>query len=273
VHTREGGDTLDESTPLAPPPGDSYGISKLLAERTLAKIAARGLSTVILRPTRIYGPFSRTFTIRPLQALAQGRMMIGGDPDVAANMVYVDNVVEAIARALEAPDTMSSREYLVTDPEQRTLRQFYDDFGEPHSLRVKLAGPRPTATPRPGFMARWRDGLRTIALSAELRGMIKRVINTDPVGTWPRKLWDRSPALQARALRLFGVDSAVVYRRAGGSDDSGLTYSGESRKVSSAKAMSEIGYTAAVCRVRAVELTQMWAEHARLLPPQDRETT
>src|SRR5947207_15600964 len=56
VHQREGVPIIDESVPLAPPRGDSYGQNKLAAEQALASVAAKGLSTVILRPTRNDGP-------------------------------------------------------------------------------------------------------------------------------------------------------------------------------------------------------------------------
>ena len=77
VHRRDGAGVIDETVPLEPPAGDAYGRNKLDAERALPEIAAEGLSTVTLRPTRIYGPLSRTFTMRPLPALSEGRLAIG----------------------------------------------------------------------------------------------------------------------------------------------------------------------------------------------------
>jgi nucleoside-diphosphate-sugar epimerase len=70
VHRRDGTGTLDETTPLEPPAHDDYGRNKLLAEQAVAEVSAQGLSSVILRPTRIYGPFSKTFTVRPLDAIS-----------------------------------------------------------------------------------------------------------------------------------------------------------------------------------------------------------
>jgi hypothetical protein len=137
---RQSDGVLDETVSLAPPATDRYGQNKLLAEREVQKVAERGLSSIILRPTRIYGPFSKTFTISPLQAISAGRFAIRGDGNVPANMVYVDNVVEAIARALDAPAPSGSA-YLVSDPEQVSLREFYDYFARAAGFAVRLAPP------------------------------------------------------------------------------------------------------------------------------------
>jgi nucleoside-diphosphate-sugar epimerase len=256
---------INEEVPLTPPTNDSYGRNKLDAERALAAVAAKGLSTIVIRPTRIYGPFSRTFTMRPLQALAEGRLAIGGDSAIPANMVYVDNIVAAIERALEAPRSIGGSAFLITDPEQLTLAGFYNFFGAPAGLAVRL---RPEwrqeagSTERRGLLS----GLRTIATSSELRGIVRRVLETDPIGTLPRRLWDRSPRFQTTMLRRFGADSAVVYRGSGSSGDDDLIYYGEAATVSSAKAHTVLGYTAPVGHNDAMTRTLEWARYARLLP-------
>ena len=63
---------LDESVAARATGDDDYGQNKLLAERAVQELAAKRSVDVILRPTRIYGPFSQTFTVRPLQAIAEG---------------------------------------------------------------------------------------------------------------------------------------------------------------------------------------------------------
>src|SRR5262249_36273502 len=156
VHRPDVADVLDERTPLEPSPANTYGRNKLLAEKAVREIGSKGLSIIVLRPARIYGPFSKTFTVRPLQALSEGRLALSGNPDVPANMVYVDNVVEAIARALEAPDTLNGSDYLINDPDQLTLQQFFNYFGQPTGAIVRLVDARPTSRDGDrGFVARW----------------------------------------------------------------------------------------------------------------------
>src|SRR5262249_8468949 len=149
------------------------GQNKLAAERALAEVGRRGLRTIVLRPTRIYGPFSKTFTERPLKALADGRLVIGGDATVPANMVYVDNVVEAIACALEAPDELAGSAYLITDSDQRSLQDFYNYFGQPTGQFVRLRPdwqPEERTTSEAGLIRRWISAFTSIARSPQLRG-------------------------------------------------------------------------------------------------------
>jgi len=268
VHRRDGLGTLDEGVSLEPPAADSYGRNKLAAEQAIQRLAARGLGSVILRPTRIYGPFSRTFTVRPLQALAAGEFSVGGDPDVPANMVYVDNVVDAIARALDAPDTLHGSAYLITDPEQVSLKEFYEAFAREMGAGVPVVADRRAVSTdmNPGLVKAWASGFTAIARSPELRALVRRILDTDPVGTFPRWLWDRSPKAQGTLLRAFGSDAAVVYRPAAVAASRGLVYYGETGRVSSAKAERELGFDGLVPRDTAVALTLDWARYARLIP-------
>ncbi len=263
VHQRDLGGVIDETTPLNPPANDNYGTAKLAAERALASVAQKGLSTIVLRPARIYGPFSKTFTVRPLQALLEGRLAISGDPDVPANMVYVDNVVEAIARALEAPGSSSGSAYLVNDPDQVSLNDFFDYFARVSGVEIKRLPVRASAT---AVVHRgWIAGLKAIALAPEVRALVHRIMDTEPVGNLPKRLWDASPDIQRKLLKLFKVDAAVVYRPSSGPGQDWLDYYGENAVVSSAKLTNELGYIPAVSCERAMALTLEWAMTARLL--------
>ena len=269
VHQRKGISRIDESVPLDPPAEDTYGRNKLDAERLLSAVTGRGLSTIVLRPTRIYGPFSRTFTVRPLEALSEGRFAIGGDSEVPANMVYVDNVVEAIVCALDAPQALSGSAYLITDSEQVSLREFYQCFAEAAGSAVRLLPGWRGNTPdsgRGGGLTQWLSGTITIARSPELRAFVHRIIDTEGIGTLPRYLWNLSPKFQQSMLRRFGADAAVIYRRPAPVTTNDLIYHGEAASVSGDKAARELGFGSIVPRARAVDLTMNWARYARLLP-------
>jgi nucleoside-diphosphate-sugar epimerase len=274
VHRRDGNGVLDETVALEPPAGDRYGQNKLLAEKAVQAATARGLHSIILRPTRIYGPFSRTFTVRPLEAIAAGQFAIRGNQDVPANMTYVDNVVDAIAHALEAADRLSGSAYLINDPEQLSLREFYEFFARTAGKAIRAVaddGATGHVRRKSGVLTPWLSALRTIARSSELRGLVRRVMDTDPIGTLPRRLWNLSPNVQQSLLRRFGADAAVIYRpnRAGSSSE--LVYYGDPLLVSSAKAERELGFVPPVNRPRAMALTLAWAQYARLLPMVDQQ--
>ena len=266
VHQRSDVAVLDESVPLRPGENDHYGVNKLAAEEAVRQVATKGLSAVILRPARIYGPFSKTFTVRPLQALMEGKLAISGDPEIPSNMVYVDNVVDAIARAIEAPESCAGQSYLINDGDQLSFKKFFDYFGGEGAAtkvipaRVTSGGGRP-----PGLVKRWAGGLKTIALSGEVRALVHRVMDTPTVGSFPKRLWERSPDMQRKLLRLFKVNAAVIYRPARNGGEQLLDYYGDRGVVSSEKARRDLGFVPPISRERAMELTLEWAKAARLV--------
>lgn len=257
---------LVETSPLDPSEGTGYGRAKYLAERAVLDAASRGLPAIALRPARIYGPFSRTFTVRPLQALREGRLVLAGDAESPSNMVYVDNVVEAIIAALMAPDSECGGAFLISEPDQLSWREFYEFFAEGTGRTVRVTRRSDADTPAaPGLPSRWAGGVRQIVYSPELRALAKKVLWTDPVGTWPRQLWNRSPALQARVQRALGIDAAVTYREPAPPSPEILEFLIDPTLVVHDHAAARLGYKAAVSRDEALGLTRDWARTARLL--------
>ena len=85
-----------------------YGASKLAAERALAVAAAEGLRTCSLRMFSVYGPGQDLAEMRQgmvsiyLAFMLRGEpVAVRGDLDRVRDFVYVDDVVDAWARALE----------------------------------------------------------------------------------------------------------------------------------------------------------------------------
>jgi predicted dehydrogenase/nucleoside-diphosphate-sugar epimerase len=256
---------LDETVPQQPGNGATYHRAKFLAEQSVSQLTERGLPAISLRPARIYGPYSRTFTVRPLTALQSGSLVLAGDADTPSNMVYVDNVAEAIACALVAAPSENGRAFLISEPDQLSWKQFYQYFADATDARIEIA-PYPDAAPAPpGFARSLVHGTKQILKSPELRGLIKKIMATDPYGVWPRKLWDRSPALQRRVLPLIGVDSAVVYREPAPAIPFNVTFRINPTTVIFDQAIARLGYKARLPRSRAMELTLEWARQSRLL--------
>jgi nucleoside-diphosphate-sugar epimerase len=179
-------------------------------------------------------------------------------------MVFVDNVVEAILLALAAPDSERGEAFLINDPEQLSWRAFYEYFAGAHPVRVvpRMASPDGAA---PGLARRWVGGVRDIALSPELRGLAKKVLWTDPVGTWPRRLWDRSPLLQRRVQSALRIDAAVTYREPPAAAPEMVEFTIDPTLVASDRARARLGYRGLVPRDEALQITKAWAAAARLV--------
>ena len=96
---------MTEASPLEPHPEwrGAYTQTKLSAERmVLDAVAQRGLPAIIVRPGQIFGPGAEKVTPNGVIALA-GRWVAVGDGAQALPLVYVDDVVDALVCAAEAP--------------------------------------------------------------------------------------------------------------------------------------------------------------------------
>jgi nucleoside-diphosphate-sugar epimerase len=114
---------LDETAPRSKT-GFAYGDSKIEAEETALSYVTRGLSVAVVQPTVVYGPFGTTFTIKPLQLLKSGRVILINGGDGLANLVYVDDVVSGMfAAALH--DGAHGEAFILSGPEPTTWRDFY----------------------------------------------------------------------------------------------------------------------------------------------------
>jgi predicted dehydrogenase/nucleoside-diphosphate-sugar epimerase len=263
---------LDERMPARPASGSVYGQSKAAAERALFRLAGQGLPAVVLRPARVFGPFSRIFVTRPIQAIADGRFRWLGSPDVPCDMVYVDNVVEAILCSLRAPaDAVAGEAFNVSDGHDMTWRQFYEFFTD--RLRLDLAQV-PVRPGREGCGGRvrswispvsWLRAAGQIVTSPEFKSLGRRVLQTDPVGTLPRWALRRFPRLQRGVRRLVGADESLpVHRPSAAAAGHVVEMGSAGATLSIDKAQRLMRYAAPVARDEALRLTLEWVEHARL---------
>jgi predicted dehydrogenase/nucleoside-diphosphate-sugar epimerase len=270
LHDPTVGGIIDETTPVAPPRGDVYGRTKAKAERAVLRAARQGLPAVVLRPGCVYGPYGQTFVLNPLRALAEGRLILQGSGTTPANMVYVDNLVEAIVLTLEAPVAAVQGEvFTISDGDSATWRDYYGYFAERLGVAVKTAPAGPPARRRRGplrWVGAWFRGLFDIALSTESKALVKKILNTEPTGRLPRLILEGTPGLEAWLRRRFGMDRPPLYRRPGpAAPAEPMIVAGRLGCMSIAKARNVLGYEPPVPPTRAKELTWQWVQHTRVL--------
>ncbi len=105
-----------------------YSRTKLESERALIDIAtASGLSYTILRPTCVYGPHTKPFTLGPVRLIARGLPAVIGDGSGPMDVVYVDDVAGAMIGAAESPEARN--EIFNIGHETVTANEFYAHFG------------------------------------------------------------------------------------------------------------------------------------------------
>jgi nucleoside-diphosphate-sugar epimerase len=133
---RSTGAPFTESSPLAA--DDPYGRSKADAERGLASLASTGkLEPVILRPPLVYGPGARGNFARLVGLIARGVPLPLGAVRNRRSLVFVDNLVDAIASALKHP-AAAGETFMVSDGEDvstpELVRRIARALGKPARL-------------------------------------------------------------------------------------------------------------------------------------------
>ena len=128
-------DVTSEDAPPRPtglPYADTKGAAETLALR-------RGAT--VIRPGDVYGPGSGPWTVRPVRLMAAGRFVLPGRGEGLLTPVYVDDLVDAVVRAVESPGA-AGRPYTVWDGSPVTAREFFGYYGRMLGRPVRTA-PRP----------------------------------------------------------------------------------------------------------------------------------
>ncbi len=104
-------------------PDTSYAEWKATAERTIERrTAGADLAPTVFRPFIVYGPHSQ-FVLGPLEDIASGAQLADGGHGTV-NQLYVDNLIDAMLRAMETPAAVGEA-FLVADDEVLSWREYY----------------------------------------------------------------------------------------------------------------------------------------------------
>ncbi len=124
--------------------GRDLARQKVLAERLVRDYRQRhGLPVVIVRPTCVWGPFSPVWTVSAVQLIRQEIPFLPMEGRGVANLVYIDNLVDAVVLALMKAEALGET-FLVNDDEPGTWGQLYGAYAQ--SLNVSLAFPKDSNT-------------------------------------------------------------------------------------------------------------------------------
>jgi nucleoside-diphosphate-sugar epimerase/FAD/FMN-containing dehydrogenase len=81
-----------------------YALTKLRAELALRGVAGEhGLQYTIVRPSCVYGPKTKSYTLVPVELIRKGLPVMLGDGHGLLDVVYADDVARALVLAAESP--------------------------------------------------------------------------------------------------------------------------------------------------------------------------
>jgi len=123
------------SSALAGRADDRYGRSKLAAERALAEV--RGIELVVLRPPLVYGPRVKANFLALMRAIARGMPLPLASVNNRRSLVYVGNLVDAVALCLEAPRA-AGRTLAVSDGAAPSVTELCRRLGEALETPARL---------------------------------------------------------------------------------------------------------------------------------------
>jgi nucleoside-diphosphate-sugar epimerase len=258
---------LDESTALRPAPGDDYAEAKAEAERIVLRAAERGLAAVVLRPTRIFGPFARDHVVEPLEKLRAGRLAIDRRAvHSPSQTVFVDDVVAAVERALAAPsETVTGRAFVIGAGDDVSCDAFYRFFADASGLPLPIVdGGNARRVGAPATAVPWK-AFGDLLASSEFVSFANRVLDDGSLGAHVRVILDSSPRIRTLVRRVTKLDPAVYERRESEPPPIEVIEPREAA-ISLQAAERILGYRSSVPRREAMQRTLEWARHAGIIP-------
>ncbi len=132
-------DGADEKTAYQPC-GNLYCDTKIASEEIVwAYHRERKLPVVVIRPTNVYGPHSKPWTLRPVKLINSSQMMLINDGTGLCNYVYIDNLIDATLLATKRDESVGHA-YIITDGIAIPWKEFFGCYaqmaGKPHMRSV-----------------------------------------------------------------------------------------------------------------------------------------
>ncbi len=135
---------IDETTPPRMT-GRVYHDSKVAAEGLVfAAYQKQGLPVVVPRPSQVYGPGSLQFSIRVIQAVKAGKVILVDGGKHHFKPVYIDNLIDALTLCAQV-DAAVGEALNITDGEPVPWKDFFAAYGRMAGVDSFPSAPYPAA--------------------------------------------------------------------------------------------------------------------------------
>lgn len=135
---------IDETTPMQRS-GDLYKDSKIAAEELVAQAYRdHGLPVVIARPSQVYGLDSKQFTLRPVEMIKSGKMILVDGGRHLCKPVYIQNLIEGLILCAKV-DAALGETFNLTDGAPVPWAEFFSAYGRMLDIKSFPSLPYPVA--------------------------------------------------------------------------------------------------------------------------------
>jgi nucleoside-diphosphate-sugar epimerase len=119
---------IDEDTPTRLT-GNLYGDSKVAAEQVVLQAGREnGLPAVVARASQVYGPRSYLYSIRPVEVIQAGKMILIDGGRHMCKPVYIDNLIDGLILCAQVDEAVGQAINL-TDGAPIPWRNFFGAYG------------------------------------------------------------------------------------------------------------------------------------------------
>ena len=110
--------------------GNAYNRMKIDAEKACWEFYEKGLPVTVFRPSIVYGPFSKNWTVHFAKMLIAGEWGIYEKiGEGSCNLVYIDDLIRAILISLENEKAVG-KAFNIVGPEVVTWNRYFEMFNE-----------------------------------------------------------------------------------------------------------------------------------------------
>lgn len=185
---------IDETFPYQHT-GNQYADSKIEAEKLCWEFYENGLPVTVIRPTIVYGPFSKDWTVLLAERLLSDKWgLFKGYGEGICNLVYIDDLVSGILLAASHESAVGEA-FNINGPEMITWNQYSQKFNaalglpelntvEPASSKLRSAIMEPIRSSARYILDHFGDSVRRISARSraakELMKSFEKSIRTTP---------------------------------------------------------------------------------------------
>jgi len=125
----------DENSPITPV--DYYQFTKYEGEKVVKEFTEKGLKSVIIRPTAIYGPGDPERFLYLFKFAKKGKFYMFGKGEAFYHPVYIDNLNDGFYAAMQS-DKVNAEVYIIADEEYFTIKELVKRIGNSMGVDVKF---------------------------------------------------------------------------------------------------------------------------------------